>query len=230
MPVANQPPALEFLLVSNDHSALTTVKSGIDGAGASFNCTTTTDAARLYINRHRLDAVILDVGVSAAGEFIGSIRRGGSNRRAFVFVCANNDTESAQALKAGANAILQKPLKPEKIIESIRTFRGIMLTERRRFFRYHVTIPVSLTVGGNECQAMIDNLSQGGMAVLMNKPLGSSAMVDFSFELPFGPRLNGTAQVVWSNQKGFMGLEFRTLRNEGTKHLTAWLKNQALSV
>jgi response regulator RpfG family c-di-GMP phosphodiesterase len=228
MTVAPTSIALEFLLVSNDHSTLKAVKAALDGLGSNLNCSTTADAARLYISRHRLDGLILDLDVESSVGLIASIRQGGANRRAFIFVCVEEGLGPAAALKGGANVLLIKPLDPEKIATNIKAFQGIMTSERRRYFRHQVTIPVSLTLGDTQYGAMIENLSEGGMAVLLQTTLEPSTNVEFSFELPFGPRVAGKAQVVWANRHGVIGLEFRLMRGDSEDHLVTWLTNRAL--
>ncbi len=228
---ADKPIALEFLLVSADSSTLKTVKSAVSELGSNLNCSTTAQAAGLYLTSHRLDGAILDLDVRAAGDLIAAIRRGGSSRRAFIFVCVKPGEDTAAVLKLGANAVLLKPLAPETIAANIRSFQPTMAAERRRYFRHQVTIPVSLTVQGVEHSAMIDNLSQGGMAALLAKPFDLSLPVGFSFELPFGPRIYGNAQAAWANdQQGLMGFEFRTLHGESGEQLADWLTQRSLNV
>jgi DNA-binding response OmpR family regulator len=230
MTVATTPITLEFLLVSKDHSTLKTVKAAMHGLGSNLNCSTTPDAALFYMSRHRLDGVILDLDVSSAVSLIASIRQGMANRRAFIFVCVENGLDPATALKGGANVLLHKPLDLKTITSNIIAFQGIMASERRRYFRHHVTIPVSLTANGAVHRVMIENLSEGGMAVnVLRSPVERSSLIEFSFELPFGPRVNGRAQIMWVNQAGLTGLEFRLLHGQSKDHLVTWLKKRALN-
>ncbi len=228
MPVASAPLTLEFLLVSNDHSTLKTVKTALDGVGSNFNCSTTVEAARFHVSRHRLDGIILDVNVTSAVDLISTIRQGGANRRAFIFVCVEGTTAPA-ALKGGANVLLHKPLTAETLASNVRTFKNIMACERRRYFRHHVTIPISLTAQKITQSAMIDNLSEGGIAILLRNPFERSSLIDFSFELPFGPRITGRSQVMWTNSEGVMGVEFRLLHGKSKEHLSSWLTKRALN-
>lgn len=220
--------ALQFLLVSDNHATLKIVKSALDGLGSGMNCSTSSGAARVYLSSHRVDGIIIDLPLDSAVDLIAAIRQTGANRRAFIFACHDNADASAEALKSGANALLRKPLEAEAIAASIKTFKGIMESERRRYFRYHVTIPVTMVSDGATVRAMMDNLSEGGMALSLKNPLERSSMVDFSFELPFGPRVAGQGQVMWANEKGLMGLEFRLLHEQSREHLVGWLKTKAL--
>lgn len=227
MPVASTPITLEFLLVSNNPSTLMVVKKAADSIGSNLNCVTSAGAARVHIAQHRLDGVILDMDVDSAAEIILFIRQGSSNRRAFIFVCAEAAAAPA-ALKGGANVLLQKPLTAESIAADIGTFKNIMACERRRYFRHHVTILISLTFNGMTQAAMLDNLSEGGAAILMRNPFERSGVLDFSFELPFGPRIAGRAQVMWTNSEGIMGVEFRLLHGTSKDDLANWLGQRAL--
>jgi len=220
--------ALQFLLVSDDHSTLKIVQGALESLGSNMTCSTSGQAALVYLSSHRVDGIILDLPISSALDVIATLRRAGANRRAFVFVCSTPGHEPAEALKGGANVVLQKPLDPAAIASSVKTFRGIMESERRRYFRHHVTIPVSLVVDAVNQRAMMENLSEGGMAVTMRTPLERSSSVEFSFELPFGPRVAGKAQVMWMNDAGMMGLEFRLFHGSSREHVVNWLKNKAL--
>jgi ActR/RegA family two-component response regulator len=220
--------SLQFLLVSDDHSTLKTVKTALDGLSYGMNCSTSAGAARVYLSAHRVDGIIVDLPLNAAADLVASIRQAGANRRAFIFVCLGETEEFTEALKNGANVLIHKPLKPEAIASSIKTFQAIMESERRRYFRYHVTIPVTFESADGPRRAMMDNLSEGGMAVSMKNALEPSSLVEFSFELPFGPRVAGRSHVIWVNTKGMVGLEFRLLHDQSQEHLVNWLRNKSL--
>jgi ActR/RegA family two-component response regulator len=228
MPVASAALTLEFLLVSNNASTLKTVKKALDNVGSNLSCTTSAGAARFHISHHRLDGIIIDLDVDEAVELIAFIREAGSNRRAFVFVCVESMSASL-ALKGGANVLLHKPLTAEFISQNVNTFKNIMASERRRYFRHHVTILITLTANGASQAAMIDNLSEGGAAILVRNPFERTAVIDFSFELPFGPRVTGSAQVMWTNKEGIMGVEFRVLHGRSKEDLSSWLCQRALA-
>lgn len=219
---------LEFLLVSGDHSNLNTVKTGLGSIGANLGCTTAQEA-RDYVDHHKVDGIILDLEVGRAVDFITSVRFGAANRRAFIFACVGGNTESAAALKGGANALLRKPVTPESIASGVKAFKGIIVCERRRSFRHPVTLPVHLTTPAANHRALMENISEGGMAVRLPKSLDTSSLVDFSFELPFAARITGSGKVVWANREGLMGVEFFGLQQIARKALLAWLRDRAPS-
>lgn len=217
---------LEFLLVSSDHSTLKDVTAAVSNVGVNLGCTTTPQGARDYIGRHKVDGLILDLEVGTALDVINSVRGGNANRRAFIFACVANKTDSAAALKGGANALLERPLTQASISSGIRAFKGIIVCERRHYFRHAVMVPVVLLAGDAKHRAIMENISEGGMAVRLPRTLATSTHVDFSFELPFGPRIPGTGRVAWSNREGLMGVEFLVMDPGARKILLSWLRDR----
>ena len=79
--------ALEFLLISNDHHTLTVVADGLQQIGMRFNFAPTSEGGRDFIDRHKVDGIIVDLDVPGAQELILSVRHGASNRDAAIFAC-----------------------------------------------------------------------------------------------------------------------------------------------
>jgi ActR/RegA family two-component response regulator len=214
---------LEFLLVSTNYTNLEVVKAGSQQCGVNLDYASTVQSARDHMMRRKVDGVILDLDIGAALELMTSIRQVASNRRAFIFACVGGQLESAAALKAGANALLQKPLDAQTVASNIKSFQVIITCERRRSFRYPATVSVSLMVGGIKHNATTINLSEGGLAVRLPKVLPRSAPVDFLFQLPSGAYISGRGKIAWSNQEGVAGVEFQELREKSRENLVAWL-------
>jgi response regulator RpfG family c-di-GMP phosphodiesterase len=225
MPVDTSAVTLEFLLVSGESATQNAFQSALKEVGGAVECKNSTDSARDYISTHKVDSVILDVNIKSALEIITQMRRS-KNARAFAFVCVKNDAESAVALKGGANAILTKPLSVSAISAHVSSFRSIIESERRRYRRHDVTFPALLIFNEQTYQGIVENLSQGGMAVRLPCVFPDSALVDFSFDLDSGASVEGTAHMRWANREGIMGMEFRSLSPESRNELTSWLRNQ----
>jgi hypothetical protein len=149
------------------------------------------------------------------------------NARAFAFVCVNNEAESAVALRGGANALLTRPLSADGISARVNAFKSIIASERRRYQRHDVTLPVVVATGENTYQGIIENISQGGMAVRLPCLLPASSLVEFSFDLESGATIEGYAQLRWANGQGVTGMEFRDLPTKSKSDLATWLRAQA---
>ncbi len=222
-PTLVSPTLLEFLLVSNNYKTLTAVTGGLKQFGASFGFVPTTDSAREYLGRRKMDGIIVDLQVHGALDLIQAIRKGSSNRYAAVFACLESAQESPAALAAGANFFLHQPLTAESVLSHVTAAQTMMAQERRRFFRHPVSLPVFLAAGGAQQRAMMVNVSEGGMAVRVAKPLKDAAIVDFAFEFSFGHAISGKGRIAWSNREGMAGIEFQLFRGKGKEHLLHWL-------
>lgn len=216
----------EFLLVSNESSAQEAVHEALSAVGGTVESATSIEAARDLITTHKVDGVILDVDIKSALDLISRMRHS-KNARAFAFVCVNNDAEEAVALKGGANALLAKPLSVESVSATVRSFKSIMASERRRYQRHDVTLPVVIGLSENTYQGIIENISQGGMAVRLPCLLPEASVLEFSFELDGGIAIEGNAHLRWSNPHGLAGMEFRSLPPQSREGLTSWLREKA---
>ena len=215
--------ALEFLLISNNYETLTAVAGGLQQIGASFDFAPTSEAGRDYIGRRKLDGIIVDLDVPGAEDLILSVRQGISNRSVVVFACLPSGNKSPVAVVAGATFLLPQPLTPESVASQVLAARSSMLQERRRFFRYPLSLPVQLTLNGVEQRSMMTNLSEGGMAVYIVKPVEHPRMIEFAFELPSGDSISGKGSIAWANNEGMLGIKFQFLRGKGEEILQKWL-------
>jgi FixJ family two-component response regulator len=216
---------LEFLLVSSDRSTTGIIQSALEEVGGTAACTPSLETARELIVSRKVDGVILDVDIKTVLDLIMRMRWS-KNARAFAFVCMKNDAEAAVALKGGATAFFTKPLTVESIATKIRSFKSIILTERRRYQRFNVTVPVVIALGNIEYPGLVENISQGGIAVRLPCLLPSSSIVEFSFDLGASATIEGCAQLKWAGCDGLTGMEFRTLPPNSKDALMAWLRDQ----
>jgi DNA-binding NarL/FixJ family response regulator len=217
---------LDFLLVTEDYAIFKTVRIGLQQVGARFGCLNTIAAAQDYVERRRVDGIILDLAAGDAIDFITVLRKGTSNRRAVVFACLEDHLQSSAVLQAGAQLLLQKPIMVEHLVSKVAGARDLMVQERRRYFRHSIFFPVLVTTDGNEQRAMITNISERGMAVHTTKPPACSSFVDFCFQLPEGPTISGKGQIVWANTEGVVGIGFHLLRGTGKEDLLAWFADR----
>lgn len=229
MPADTFAVTLEFLLVSSESSTQDAVQAALKNVGGAVECRTSPDAGRDYVKSHKIDSVILDVDLQSALEVIAQMRQS-KNARAFAFVCVNNEAESAVALKCGANALLIKPLSVESISSTVGSFRSIMASERRRYQRHDVTLPIVIGFNENTYQGIVENISQGGMAVRLPCLLPTSSLVEFSFDLESGAIIEGSAQVRWANNVVVVGMEFRSLPATSRDELAKWMKTLSAGV
>jgi hypothetical protein len=190
---------------------------------ASLGFVPTADAARDYVGRRKIDGVFVDLELPGAVQLIQFIRQGSSNRNTMVFGCRGTGIESKELLETRVNFLLQKPLTEEAVAMHVAAAKEAMGRERRRYFRHSVNLPVSLTANGAEQRARMTNLSEGGMAVRIVKPIEYHSVIDFMFELAIGAAISGKGLITWVNSEGMIGVAFQYLRGKGHDLLTTWL-------
>lgn len=219
----SMPSDLEFVLVSSDYATMNAVSGGVKKYGAKFILMPTAEAARDCLNRRKIDGVFVDLDVSGALGIMESIRKGTSNSKVVIFACVAHTRDYTQALSAGANFLLRKPLNEDSIELHITIAKELLERERRRYFRHAVNLSAVLKDGEVEQHARLTNLSEGGMAVRATKPLRHSAVLDFQFDLPPGRTISGKGQVAWTNTEGMAGITLQIFDASGRDHLESWL-------
>src|SRR5437868_10997151 len=217
--------SLEALIVSTDKEVVSAFRRVLSANSINLNAATTAQEASKMLVHRKFDAVIIDCDdVEGGCGLLESMRKGQSNRNAIAFALLNGVTTMKQAYDLGSNFVLEKPLTADRISRSVRAGRGLILRERRRYFRYPVGTDVYVTLGDDkEIKGKVLNLSEGGIAVELpfkGKPTGH---IKTRFLLPHSAvQIQGKCEVQWVND-GQLGLRFTQLQPESRQELTRWL-------
>jgi len=213
----------EFLVVCNDPCVFRAVAGAVRKVNGRLNCAPAIAAARDYLTRRKVDGIVLDLSVAGALELVSKTRAAGAVKPGVIFACAWNDHQTEAALRAGANFVLRQPLIPDKIANIFALSTAMMTSEKRRYSRYPLMVPVDLEFGGKSAESTMSDLSEAGMAIwsLQSFPQGSA--LRFSFGLPFGERVEGKGEVTWANTDGLVGVRFNILNDKAYSSLSNWI-------
>lgn len=207
------------------------LQMALDNLGIGVEVYSTAPWAGEDIVEHRFDAVIIDFDVPGADDFLRGVRKSPSNNHSLAFAIVNPETGLAPALAIGANLALQKPITLEAARNSLRAAYGLIMQERRRYFRYPVETLVMISP--DETTTIIAttmNLSEGGMALKCDRELQLNGLVRLKFSLPaVKGELDARATVVWKDPIGRAGIRFERLPNPTRDKLTEWIAIQAAS-
>jgi hypothetical protein len=217
----------EFLVISSDVAAYKTMSSAIQRLGGSVDYTAALATAKDFILHRKLDGVFLDMSVDGAFKLIESIRKGNSNRYAVIFACIGPTDEPAVLLQAGVNFLLYKPLMADAVMQSLNTATRLINSERKRYLRHPVKMPVSIKLREGERSVVTTNISRGGMAVRCNGVYEPGSAIQFTFELPEG-KISGQGEVAWTSVEGLMGIKFFMLADQQKQSLISWLDKREL--
>jgi len=220
---------LRSLLLSRDPDMIDVMQRALLDLGIGVEVYSTADWAQEDLADSKFDAVILDCEVSGARNLLQSVRTSSSNSRALTFAIVNGDDGLHSALDLGANLALQKPISIERARSSLRAAYGLIMQERRHYFRHPVDIAVR--VSPNERAQYVGNtinISEGGMALRCNEDLPLNGLMKLTFLLP-GQKseleLRGT--IVWKDSRGHFGIRFEQASAITRNRLNDWLAEQA---
>jgi len=225
----NLPPTAfvgRVLLVSNDAVAIEQLTESMQRFALSAEQCPEVPSALERLKRTKFEAVIVDLRLgSQAGEVLEGARHSPSNEHAVLFTISGSEVEAAEAFKAGSTFVLRRPLSAASIDLSLKVAYGLIVRERRRYFRSPVEVPVAIlrttmpTVHGHTV-----NISEGGMSVAAVAPLGPGDHVQLQFTLAgneFQFVLEST--VCWAREQR-LGLQFRS--SHQTSKLQEWLSRR----
>ena len=214
------------LLVSRDAIASRQLTNAMQQLAMSVEVCVDISAAADRMSRRKFEGVIIDLALGGQGIVcLEHVRASASNRTAVTFTLTSSSQETAQALNAGSSFVLQRPLTSESIGHTLKIAYGLIMRERRRYFRYPVAVPVVLNrKTAPEVFGQTVNISERGMALSTLTPLapGSEATVQFTLPDPL-VRITAESKVCWNNEKGEVGLSFHFLPFDCASQLQSWL-------
>ena len=170
-------------------------------------------AAVGLLNRRKFDAVIVDFQLGEqACLILDEVRLSPSNRKAVTFAINGSDAEGT-AFRKTSEFVFERPLSAKSIRSTLRPAYGLILRERRRYFRCPVAIPVAILRRAKpdvRCSSV--NISEGGMALSTFVPVSPGEKVNVEFnlaghEVPF----LAESMICWL-KTGQIGLRFVSFR------------------
>ncbi len=219
---------LQTLLMSKDDLAAETLIRVLAEFGVAVDRSTAVDVAATRLAEERFDQVIVDFDdPDSASQMLEACRRlAGPDRNPPVTVALLPDaTRIRSILGAGAHFILTKPVAFEQAQNTLRAATALLMRERRESTRVTIQAAISIHPGdGSSIEGILLDLSAGGLDVLVAKPVPSDAVVRVSFELPdSGARIEGQAEVAWSNANGQVGMRFLDMDASAREQMDSWL-------
>ena len=179
------------------------------------------------LNRRKFDAVIVDLQLGEqCGLILDEVRHSPSNRTAVTFAISGSDAECT-VFRKRSEFVFERPLSAKSIRNTLKPAYGLILRERRRYFRCPISIPVTLlrrNMPEVRCHSV--NISEGGMAVNTFVPLSAEEDVQVQFTLPDHiTLLLAKSEICWL-KAGSLGVRFVSLSPEHKAELQEWLSRK----
>jgi hypothetical protein len=190
-------------------------------AVSSEVCVDVSTAFRL-LDRQKFEAVIIDFGLAQADQMLERVQLSQSNRTAVTF--AITDSLKPATFATQPNFVMQKPLSAGSVGRTLKVAFGLIVRERRRYFRCPIAVPAAIQTNGKEVSCNLVNISEGGLAVSESPSLKPGSQVRVLFTLPGQDiRFRVESEVCWYDEQGRAGLRSLIIPSEQQSALQQWL-------
>ncbi|SRR6266496_3845673 len=216
------------LLVSADPATIPQVSQALLELAISPDVCQEVPASIQLLNRRKFDAVVVDLQLGEhSGGILGEVRSSKSNGTAVTFAISGSNADATAAFRKKASFVFERPLSTESILSTLKPAYGLILRERRRYFRCPVAVPITIlrqSIWEVRCNSV--NISDGGMAVSTFVPLSPGEEVQVRFTLPDNkvPSLAESKVCWWKT--GHLGVRFVSLSAEHQSELQDWLSRK----
>ena len=185
-------------------------------------------AALRLVTGRKFEAIVVDFLLVPHPEiFHRQVRASDSNRTSVMFALTCGSDETAEALKSGFSFALERPLNEESIEHTFKVAFGMIVRERRRYFRFPITVPAVVNTRRPEetIFGQTVNVSERGMGLRTLKPLAPGTELTAEFVLPHSTplQIRAESKVCWESGGGYSGLSFLFLPGNLGPDLQAWL-------
>ena len=217
---------LHALLLSADAEAVRILRRVMEDLKIGADAANGSDRALDLLNKRKFDAVVIDCDdTPGAPAVLRHLRTSASNKRAMAFAIINGKTTVRQAFDLGANFVIDKPLTVDRVQRSFRAAHGLMMRERRRYFRNALDSMAQITTSdGRPVRGTLINLSEGGMSLKLNGPVTLNSTVKLRFELPIpGGLVEAKAEVCWLGRDNLAGIRFLHIEQKMQRALEQWI-------
>lgn len=221
--------ALAALLYSRDPQSVSVAKRAFDLYGIHATICRTAPTALEVLKHKRFDLLALDFDLQGLGSLLDLHRADGVNAHRIILGFCEVTGALSEPLRKRVRHWLQKPFTVDCMARALKATYGLMVTQKRTSFRCAVRIDATASYrescGKRLLQdARVLDISQTGLCLKaeITVPKGALAFVDL--QLPgTTDRLHVEGQVVWSDEKGRAGIEFRSLCPHDLRTLRDWL-------
>jgi CheY-like chemotaxis protein len=217
-----------ILLWCDEETTVRTLQSVLAELGVGVERCASTEEAGLLLQQQRFDAVIIDLDESGsdAHEILRRARNSALNRNTLTLAVVGSTVKVQDVFALGVNFLLYKPISKDRARASLRAAYLLMGRERRRNVRLPVHAKATVEyVNVENGEATLVDLSESGTAIQSERKVPPSCKVYFKFELPEQASVvRLSAEVVWQDSAGRVGLRFVDLPQRSRRLLREWLE------
>jgi diguanylate cyclase (GGDEF)-like protein/PAS domain S-box-containing protein len=216
------------LLVSADPATIRQFSIALRDLSISPDACRDAASAGILLKTRKFDAVIVDLQFGGqSGQILDEVRLSSSNRTAVTFGISDSDAEATEAFRKKSQFVFDRPLSRQSIHKTLKPAYGLILRERRRYFRCPIPMPAIIQrEGRKEIPCTSVNISGGGMALSTQVPFLPGESVRVLFNLPdHEATFLAESTICWS-KTGHLGVRFISMSDEHKSEIQLWLSQK----
>ena len=216
--------ALQALVVCRDPKTVGTLKRALAHLQIDSHVCGDFDAALELAARQKFEAVIIDAHPRRAAKFIAGMRQL-THHKMVVCVILNGPRTVRDAFDMGANFAFYAPLTLERALHGLQAAKSLMFPQHRRHFRWRLHRPIRISFdGSHEVEAVVVDISIGGIAVQMSRRVEVNQSVHVRLQLPgHKDEMEVKGEVAWADTHGRAGIRFIQLPKTAHEKIRTWL-------
>jgi DNA-binding response OmpR family regulator len=223
--------ALRVLITEEDRTTLDLLREIFTRHGIYVRVIHNQAQATALLNQEKFDAVFASVGIQKIKEldFIRQIRDSSFNHHTPVVVLSSQGGTEArmQSFDAGGTFFLPKPVDATIVNRLLRSTRGAMAEERRRFQRIPFSCDVTCTSDGQQVLGKSEDISLEGLLFHGNGTLRRGSMVQVSFLLEKEkPMVRARGIVARVDEEGRAGIRFVPISPEDRQRVREFVTRE----
>src|SRR5262249_56398450 len=135
--------------------------------------------------KSKIDALIVDCDLNGSSQFLQQLQRVEKRSNTVPLVIMGGAHCNNRMDETGALFAFEKPISVEQAVRTLSAARSLILDGRLRYHRAGLEITVAVSCKGRKkSQAVLVNVSQGGMQIHTNVPVATCKALQIAFELP----------------------------------------------
>jgi PilZ domain len=222
---------LSSMVVSRDWQEVSVLECILGGLQMSVAIEREPQQALDRLSKSKVDALIVDCDLNGSSQLLRELQSAERPARAVPLVLMGSIGCSRSLDESGALFAFEKPISVEQAVRTLSAARNVIFDGRLRYHRTGLEVPVSVRSKGRKPKnAVLVNLSQGGMQIRTDSAVNSTDALQIAFELPGGKlRVKAQAEIVWHDQFGNVGVRFKKVAQPQQRMLRLWLAQQFLA-
>lgn len=216
---------MKSLLLAQEQDTITLLLSVLRDSQLGVEVCSSREEVLDRLLQGKYQAVIVDSAVPGSNDLLRFCRVTGENRNCVSLAVVDTLAEMQAALDLGADFVLCKPLSSEAVARTVRAMKGLIFRMGRRSVRVVVPSLVYTSIDGQRDQAIILDVSEGGLAVQALEPIEASRSLKVGFRLPDTSRtIEATAEIAWADASGRAGIRFLDMADDCCQLLKEWVR------